>query len=238
MTMTSQRRNPPVPIYSTYATFERVIDELHQRGLPPRLDLHAVSSMPPDPARRVLSGFKTIGWMDENGVPSADLRAIVETRNTEAWQQTLRAALHKAYPFVPDDWEQLTSSKLAAAFREYTGRDNQAVKAAQTFFIAAAYDAGVALPPVLAARAEKTRSDNSVNFGFRKSDSRAVRSGEQGRTKGGLNGGAEPVASSDAQVWSLVALIDEGDMTDKEKNAVLTLLAYLKRRRAGEQRRT
>jgi len=75
-----------------------------------------------------------------DGIASAELRAMVKARNTAEWQQTLRSALRNVYSFLPVEWEKLTAARLSAAFREHMGRDDYAMKGAQTFFLAAALD--------------------------------------------------------------------------------------------------
>jgi len=50
------------------------------------------------------------------------------------------------------------------------------------------------------------------------------------------NGAGEQRTGADiAQVWDLLALFDDASMTEKEKTAVLTLLAYLRRRAQQHQ---
>ncbi len=51
---------------------------------------------------------------------------------------------------------------------------------------------------------------------------------ERQRPKGAS--GSQEDAAPVQQVWDLLGLIDDADMTEKEKSAVLTLLAYLRRR--------
>jgi len=208
------------------------MDQFQQTGLSEPIDLDAVTVVSRDAARRLLSGFRAMGWVDEAGIPSEDLRALVRAKNTPEWQSTLRMVLRKAYSFVPDDWEQLTADQLSAAFRKHAGRDADALNGAQTFFIAAAADAGFRLASKLGGRASRARSDNSANFKFREATSRSDTEDKQTNRSKRTNGAANPNASDDVatQVLNLVALFDDASMTEKEKSAVLTLLAYLKRR--------
>ena len=234
---TTTPHSRPSLIYATYSSFERVIDQFQKHGVPPVVDVSAISAVPSDTARRLIAGFRAVGWIDMDGGASAELRAMVQARNTAEWQQTLRGALRNVYSFLPAEWERLTAARLSTAFREHTGRDDYAMKGAQTFFLAAALDAGVSLTSELAVRATKAQRDFSANFRFRKNP---TNEGEQGRPAGRTNGAGEQHTDADiAQVWNLLALIDDAEMTEKEKNSVLTLLAYLRRRaRRREGRRT
>jgi hypothetical protein len=205
------------------------MDELHQNGLPELVEVEALTFLSPDTARRLLSGFRAMGWIDKVGIPSEELRTLVKAKNTPEWESILRAVLQKSYSFIPGDWEQLTAAQLSAAFREYTGRDDEALNGAQTFFIAAAAEAGFRLASELAVRASRARGDNSVNLKFRKATAKPE-SNQMNRQER-ANGAANPNANADvAQILDLLASIDDAEMTDKEKSAALTVLAYLKRR--------
>jgi hypothetical protein len=237
MTQTAQPTHRSLPIYATYSTYERAMDHFQQHGLPPTLTVKTVRAVPEDTARRLIAGFRAVGWIDDAGIPSAELRALTKARNMPEWQETLRSVLRNVYSFLPAEWEKLTSEELSAAFRKYAGRDADALKGAQTFFLAAALDAGVQLPTELALRASKARNDTSHNFRFRKGDINPAQATEQKNPAARTNGTVQSEPDTDvAQVWNLVGLIDDNtDMTDKEKNAVFTLLAYLKRRAQRRQ---
>jgi hypothetical protein len=231
MTKTTIRPHsrPPL-IYATYASFERVLDQFHEHGLPSMVQVSAVSAVPADTARRLIAGFRAVGWIDMDGLANGDLQAMVRARNTAEWQQTLRSALGNVYTFLPAEWERLTAARLSTAFREHMGREDYAMKGAQTFFLAAALDAGVSFGPELAARATRAQGDYSANFRF-KSPSKLRHEGDQGHPAGRANGAGERHTDADiAQVWNLLALVDDAEMTDKEKSAALTFFAYLRRR--------
>jgi hypothetical protein len=229
-TATTPRSAPPL-IYSTYSTFERVMDQFQQRGVPPAVEVSAISAVPSDTARRLIAGFRAIGWIDMDGVASGELRAMVKARNTAEWQQTLRGTLRNVYSFLPAEWERLTAARLSTAFREHTGRDDYVTKGAQTFFLAAALDAGVTLTSELAARATKAQRDFSANLRFRKNPSKPRHDGDPGRPAGRTNGAAKQHTDAEmAQVWNLLGDIDDAEMTDKERSAALTFFAYLRRR--------
>ncbi len=227
MVQTAAPNLRPLPIYATYLTFERAMDQFRRSGLPSVVAAETISAVPPDTARRLVAGFRAVGWIDNAGAPSADFQAMARTRGTSDWQQALGNALRHAYPFLPREWESLTSTQLAAAFQKHTGRDDKALKSAQTFFIAAALDAGIALTAELTIRASKTREDMSVRFRRDVGETSAAKPKEHA----GRRNGATPHAEADvAQVWDLLALVDDAEMTDKEKSAALTFFAYLRRR--------
>jgi hypothetical protein len=235
MTKTATPSRPAL-IYTTYSTFERVMDQFQQHGVPPVVGVSAISAVPLDTARRLIAGFRAVGWVDMNGIVSAELQRMVKARNTAEWQQTLRGALRNVYSFLPVEWESLTTAQMSTAFREHMGRDDYATKGAQTFFLAAALDAGVSLVSELAVRATKAQRNASANLRFREKPSTLTREGEQRRPADRANGAGEAHTETGvAHVWNLLALIDDADMTDKEKNAVLTLLAYIKRRAQRHQ---
>lgn len=231
-----------LPLYGTYTTFVRLIDELKERGVPHQIDVGTLHSVAPEPKQRLISGFRAFGWIDGVGNLSADLRAMVSARNTEEWRRMLREALRGAYHFLPTDWERLTPTELTAAFREHTGRDDDVLSKAETFFVVAAVDAGISLRPELARRATRSSGITYSNeLGARGPSILPKQSGPAMNGHDAIRADASPSqlgAEEDLeQVWNLLALIDDSEMTDKEKGAVITLLAYLRRRFCERQGR-
>jgi hypothetical protein len=219
----------PIPIYATYLSFERAMDQFQQNGLPPVVATDAITTDSVNTARRLIAGFRALGWIDGTGVPSAELRAMVKARNTAEWQETLRGALRNAYSFLPVEWDGLSAAQLSTAFHKYTGRNDDVLKGAETFFLAAALDAGIPLKPELAIRASKAREDSSTRF--RKSAEESVNHTKPKDATARINGAGEFSANADvAQVWNLLTLVDDPEMTEKEKSAALTFFAYLRRR--------
>jgi hypothetical protein len=205
------------------------MDQFQQNGLPPVVATDTITTDSVNTARRLIAGFRAIGWIDGAGVPSAELRAMVKARNTAEWQETLRGALRNAYSFLPVEWDGLSAAQLSAAFHKYTGRNDDVLKGAETFFLAAALDAGIPLKSELAIRASKAREDSSTRF--RKGTEGSVSQAKPGHATARTNGATESRADADVvQVWDLLALIDDAEMTDKEKSAALTFFAYLRRR--------
>jgi hypothetical protein len=228
--VTVVQRLRPLPMYATYLSFDRVMDQFHQRGLPPVVEAGMIDSVQPNTARRLIAGFRAASWIDDTGAPSAELRTMVKARGTAEWQEALGTALRHAYSFLPTDWEKLTSTQLSEAFQKHTGRNDGALKGAETFFLAAALDAGIPLAAELTLRASRSREDMSIRF-RQGSGSPVGPAKQQGAQSTARTNGAEPHADADvAQVWDLLALIDEAEMTDKEKSAALTFFAYLRRR--------
>jgi hypothetical protein len=209
----------PLPFYGSFASFERVIAYWKADIIPRRIDSTSLAVAAKDDAPRIVSGFKNLGWIDEDHHATDDLRMIVDSYREESWQKTFSGVLRRAYAFVPDKWDELTPERLHTAFVKHAGRDLGAVRSAETFFIAAAASAGIPLSSGLANRTPRLRVKRAIQVNIN-----SVEGGDK----------IEATASTSVvdQIWDLLALIDETDMTEKEKMAVLTVMSYLRRRAA------
>jgi hypothetical protein len=224
MSGTTESRNNPLPFYGSFASFERVIAYWKAHILPRRIDSASLVSAAKNDAPRIVSGFKNLGWIDEDYHATDDLRAIIDSHAEESWQKTFSGVLRRAYSFIPDKWDELTPERLHTSFVNRTGRDIGAVRSAETFFIAAAASAGIRLSSGLANRTPRLRTKRAVQ---------PTNSVEPVIAKNGENDIKSPAGTSGInQILDLLALIDEADMTEKEKMAVLTVMSYLRRRAA------
>jgi len=221
MSGTTESRNNPLPFYGSFASFQRVIAYWKTNFIPRRVDSASLAIAAKEDAPRIVSGFKNLGWIDEDYHATDDLRMIVDSYHEESWQKIFSGVLRRAYAFIPDKWDELTPERLHAAFVNHTGRDIGAVRSAETFFIAAAASAGMPLSSGLANRTPRLRVK------------KAVQATEPVMAKNGKDSIKAPASTID-QILDLLALIDETDMTEKEKMAVLTVMSYLRRRAASK----
>jgi uncharacterized membrane protein len=224
MAGTTESRNNPLPFYGSFASFQRVIAYWKTNIIPRRIDSASLAIAAKKDAPRIVSGFKNLGWVDEDYHATDDLKMIVQSYREESWQKTFSSVLRRAYAFIPDKWDDLTPERLHTAFVSHAGRDIGAVRSAETFFIAAAASAGIPLSSGLANRTPRLRVKKAAQ---------AVNSVGPVIAKNGENDIKSPAGTSGInQILDLLALIDEADMTEKEKMAVLTVMSYLRRRAA------
>ena len=225
--------NRPIPFYGPMAVFNRLMARLKTSPFPRKVTSSSLTEigMRPDEAYRIVSGFKALGWIDEDANPGSDLSSLVAAYGGETWRETLRMVLQRTYSFVPDDWEGLTPKSLHRAFVSHTGRDIEAVRSAETFFLTAVTEAGISLSAGFAARLKRAKPSTS--------DSVRQMVVERLRDVSPPLIPATIVSKSDQfmeQLLDLIALADDPGMSAKEKEAILIVAAYLRRRAKSEKR--
>jgi hypothetical protein len=221
----SQDLRKPLPFYGTYALFERAMTYWKQNGIPKRFTSPALKNAVGTEASRIVSGFTGLGWIDEDGIPSDDLKRLIRSYKEDSWNDTLRSVLESTYTFIPNDWSDLTSSSLRDAFRNFVGREVGTLSGSETFFLTAAAEAGIELPDSFMNRTSRTKPKKDHLIGELFSPEPPFKSPI--RPLNG-NGTASSVSDRD-QVDVLLALFDEGALNEKEKAALLTLLFHLRK---------
>ena len=230
--------NRPIPYYGTIAAFDRLMARLKASGFPRKMtsSLLIESGVKSEEAYRITSGFKALGWIDEDSNPSDNLRALVSAHGGDSWPETLRRVLRESYRFIPGDWETLTPESLRRSFVSYVGRDIDAIKSAETFFLAAATEAGIPLSVSFSVRVKLAKPSLGIN------SERVPNSSVPPPST--MEGDHLPpnvfVSFSKAnrfadQLMDLIALADDPGMSVKEKESVLVLAAYLRRRYKSEK---
>ena len=222
--------SPRIPFYASYVQFVRLLELLKGKNIPPRLKSSVLTNLGinADDTGRLVGGLKAQNWIDEDYKPTTGLRALVEAYGTSTWPTVLREELVRSYPFVSGNWSELTPELLREAFVSHTRRDIGAVRSAETFFLTAAKEAGVHFSSAFAARTKRV----PPNFEGGIHVDPPLPLLEKHQTNGREN--SEQKSKLTALIFDLLELADDPFMNGKEKEAVLTLSAYL-RRRAKEQ---
>jgi hypothetical protein len=209
-----------------------------------------------DLAARIAAGFYSLGWIDDDGRPSEDLKYLVEAFGGETWSSVVADVIRRTYSFVPGDWSDLTPGNLREAFVAYVGYDAESLTSAETFFLCLASDAGL---PIFhpkfnrrisralkeAHRVLKPQADEELEEVLHE-----PRRGVMSECSNTINDKPTPPKTYDIrpdketrprpvtwmeQIFNLTTLIDEADMTEREKSAILVLLQYARRRAQQEK---
>jgi hypothetical protein len=235
----------PIPFYGSYAQFQRAMKALKARGLPKRLNPRTLAPILGDEGQRVATHLTAMGWVDDDGVPSAEFSRLVASYETEEWESALKAVVMRSYSFVPSKWEELTADGLHRAFIEYVGRDTkQTLKQAETFFLALALAIGIQLPDRLFLRAQRAHTDakrsnreedpdedneSSVPPKNEKPDvvpvRRAIESDAPGMPKPGM-----PKKDALNLLLQLTPLLTASDLSQTERTGLISLIGYVSRR--------
>lgn len=222
------------PYYGSYAGFYRVMRELKEKGLPRRIETRNFGPALKNEAARIAAGFSALGWTDETGKPTEDLSRLVRAFGESSWGSVLSEIVPKAYAFLNGiDLESASNNDLKNAFVSYAGRDAEALRSAETFFLCLAAEAGRPMSEGFARRASRGVGDarrwlKLAQTGLLDDDvAKAFGIDEPEKAK---TSWSDDMGVFAAKIIDLTALLSEGDMTDKEKEAVVVLLSYLGRR--------
>jgi len=247
-------RKRPIPFYGSYASFLRAVKALKKHGLPPRLNGKLLAPfVRKDEPTRIMAGLLSLGWIDDYGRPSGDFERLVHAYGNESeWKSALHEIVPKSYAFLPSDWVTMTSDDLREAFKVYTGRDADAIRSSETFFLCLATEANLPLSDVFDRRIVRQISEakRSILLDDLESNSseisvmtphtisgEAVKSiGDMATTK--IRNEDQGVNDRQTSIWTrwveqilnLISVLDDNDMTDKERAAIFTLLSTLQRR--------
>jgi hypothetical protein len=159
--MATDDKKADSPPYPSFATFTNFVNGLRQTGVPSRIDKGVLSKMSGSAQSALTSGLKWLDLIDEAGVPTAKLEALVNA-DEKQYSQELRKILEGAYAFLTNgsmDLKKGTGAQLETKFKEYGVTGSTVIKC-MAFFILAAKEAGIELGPYI--KAPKAPSSNGA----------------------------------------------------------------------------
>ncbi|WP_147042006.1 DUF5343 domain-containing protein [Sphingosinicella ginsenosidimutans] len=215
--------------YVSFATFETFVSDLRENGIPSRIDRSVLKRFAGGTASQLLTSLKAMGLMEENNVPTPALRRLVEAHATEMWKDEISDLTCRVFePVTEMDLMTATPSQFAEKFRaSFTGGEEVQRKGA-AFFFNAAKIAGIDV-------GSRILANKRPNSGPRK-----PRSAKKAKLKEEAVTPIDLTKPKDEQEQPRRALHHElvdilsSKMSDEEKNAVWTLVLYLKGLEASE----
>lgn len=214
----------PIP-YVSFATFETFISDLRENGIPSRIDRSVLKRFAGGTASQLLTSLKAMGLMEENNTPTPELRKLVNAHATEMWKEEVSDLTCRVFePVVTLDLMASTPSQFAECFRSSFSGGEEVQRKGAAFFFNAAKVAGIEVGPRILA-------NKRPNSGPRKPRAKAKAKPQQEEATA-VNRTAETIANIDPQPpkelhHQLVDILSP-DMSDEQKNAVWTLVLYLK----------
>ncbi len=160
-----QDDNATVPVYLPMVTVHSAIQSLREHGLPPKLDRTAWKSRSGADQTGLLSGFKFLGFIDEQGNTQPMLRRLKDAEpNSAAERQAWAEVLRQRYAKVFDiDLATATPAMVAEAIAAYGNPSASTKKRAIRFFLKTAQYAGVNVSSrLLKDLRERTPSDRAA----------------------------------------------------------------------------
>jgi hypothetical protein len=216
---------PPYVAFSTTKTF---FGTLKEHGLPGRIDRSVLGNFSGQVGSQLITALRFLRLVDAFGHPTPALGELVEAFGTDGWPHALRKVMARAYePLMLMNLATATPSQFNDRFKELYPAEGDTLRKCMTFFLSAAKEADVSISPYI----------------MRNKKPRTVLVKRKPKPKeGGSNGAgaqaAEPldptpppppplVSSTQTPEQMLVELLSP-DMDDAEKQAVFTLLLFLR----------
>jgi hypothetical protein len=228
MVMLERTRSSGTPPYTSYRTFKTFIEDLHEHGVPSRIDRSVLTRFSGVVGTQLMHALRFLGLIEDDGRPTERLKGLVKAHGTGSWSERFLELLRHEYaPMFAIDLETATPSHFSEAFRKAFPAADAVVQKCVTFFLYAANDAGVKIsgrvlkgrkPRSLTPR-RKPAKPASAHPPIREFD--AAPSPPQAPL---------PPLEGGKPSEMLLTRLDLNEMDDEQQAAVWTLLKYFKAR--------
>ena len=142
--MLERTRSSGTPPYTSYRTFKTFIEDLHERGVPSRIDRSVLTRFSGVVGTQLMHALRFLGLIEDDGRPTARLKGLVKAHGTGNWREKLLELLRDEYAAMfAIDLGTATPSHFHEAFRRAFPAADAVVQKCVTFFLYAANDAGV-----------------------------------------------------------------------------------------------
>ena len=212
-------RTPP---YTSYRTFKTFIEDLHEHGVPTRIDRSVLTRFSGVVGTQLMHALRFLGLVDDQAHPTQRLKELVDAHGGR-WPERLLELLRREYaPIFAIDLGTATPSHFNETFRKAFPAADAVVQKCVTFFLYAASDAGVKI----SGRVLKGRKPRSLTPRRKPAPARApAKPVETGTPQ------SQPDTSRDAGKKPseiLLMHLDLKEMDDEQQAAVWTLMKYFK----------
>jgi hypothetical protein len=225
--MLERARPSGTPPYTSYRTFKTFIEDLHEHGVPSRIDRSVLTRFSGVVGSQLMHALRFLGLMEDDGRPTQRLKELMKAHGAGHWPEKLLEVLRQEYaPMFAIDLETATPSHFNEAFRRAFPAADAVVQKCVTFFLYAANDAGVKV----SGRVLKGRKPRSL-APRRKPTRPAFAHPPIKEPEAGPPPPPQPAAAvGDSRKPSeiLLAHLDLNEMDDEQQAAVWTLLKYFK----------
>jgi hypothetical protein len=232
MVMLERTRSSGTPPYTSYRTFKTFIEDLHEHGVPSRIDRSVLTRFSGIVGTQLMHALRFLGLIEEDGRPSPRLIKLVSAHATAHWPETLLEMLGREYaPMFAIDLETATPSHFNEAFRRAFPAADAVVQKCVTFFLYAANDAGVKISGrVLKGRKPRslTPRRKGVRPAFAHSPIRELEAPPPQSREAISPAPALPPTEGKKPSEMLLAHLDLNEMDDEQQAAIWTLLKYFK----------
>jgi Family of unknown function (DUF5343) len=228
MVMLERARSSGTPPYTSYRTFKTFIEDLHEHGVPSRIDRSVLTRFSGIVGTQLMHALRFLALVEDDGRPTERLRGLVKAHGTGHWPQTLLETLGDEYaPMFAIDLATATPSHFNEAFRRAFPAADAVVQKCVTFFLYAVNDAGVKI----SGRVLKGRKPRSLT-----PRKKAAKPAFAQPPIKELEAAPSPPQASLPPIEGrkpseiLLTHLDPNEMDDAQQAAVWTLLKYFKAR--------
>jgi hypothetical protein len=226
--MLERARSSGTPPYTSYRTFKTFIEDLHEHGVPSRIDRSVLTRFSGVVGSQLMHALRFLGLIEDDGRPTLRLKELMKAHGAGLWPETFLGLLRQEYaPMFAIDLETATPSHFNEAFRRAFPAADAVVQKCVTFFLYAANDAGVKI----SGRVLKGRKPRSLTP--RRKAAKPVfahPSVKEFEPAPPQPQPAPPLSESKKPSELLLAHLDLNEMDDEQQGAVWTLLKYFKAR--------
>ena len=226
--MLERTRSSGTPPYTSYRTFKTFIEDLHEHGVPSRIDRSVLTRFSGVVGTQLMHALRFLSLIEEDGRPTHRLKELMKAHDAGHWPEKFVELLRQEYsPMFAIDLETATPSHFNEAFRKAFPAADAVVQKCVTFFLYAANDAGVKI----SGRVLKGRKPRSLTP--RRKAARPTFSPPPMKEFEAAPPRLQPVMSAgDGKSPSELLLmhLDPSAMDDEQQTAVWTLLKYFKAR--------
>jgi hypothetical protein len=139
-------RTPP---YISFSSFQTMIADFHETGIPPRVDRSILTRFAGGLASQLIMALKSLGLTDERNVPTELGSRLITAYGTDKYPEVLHDVLVGAYRFLQLDLKTATPSMFAESFKKGTNAKEDVLRKCRTFFLHAAQVANIEVGPRL-----------------------------------------------------------------------------------------
>jgi hypothetical protein len=228
MVMLERTRSSGTPPYTSYRTFKTFIEDLHEHGVPSRIDRSVLTRFSGVVGTQLMHALRFLGLIEDDGRPTERLKGLVKAHGTGNWSERLLELLRHEYaPMFAIDLETATPSHFSEAFRKAFPAADAVVQKCVTFFLYAANDAGVKI----SGRVLKGRKPRSLTP--RRKPAKTASAHPPIREFAAAPSPPQaplPPLEGGKPSEMLLTHLDLNEMDDEQQAAVWTLLKYFKAR--------
>jgi hypothetical protein len=228
--MLERARSSGTPPYTSYRTFKTFIEDLHEQGVPSRIDRSVLTRFSGVVGSQLMHALRFLGLIEDDGRPTERLKELIKAHGGGHWPGKLLELLRQEYaPMFAIDVATATPSHFNEAFRRAFPAADAVVQKCVTFFLYAANDAGVKV----SGRVLKGRKPRSLTARRKPARPAFAHPPIKELEAGPPRPPPQPVPPlSDSRKPSeiLLAHLDPSEMDDEQQAAVWTLLKYFKSR--------